>query len=162
MRQGYPSDAEKAYTFQPRPIAPNPPVSPEEFKHRFYEHSWHRRLSRTTSSRHREGLRRAKKEIVCQLIPKRDSPIDEEDDQREVFWGLYAVRIRSALVAFVYSVLFLLPSILFFFAWMFSWGHAGDLQNASVPLMFSASCLAIFWGMVFMTSSGFQKKEKGD
>jgi hypothetical protein len=79
---------------------------------------------------------------------------------REIFWGLYAVERRSALMAAAYSFAFLSPSIYFFFAWLFQWGHAGDLQNAAVPVTLSLGCLTFFWGIVLMTSPRFEGKQK--
>ncbi|KAJ5372606.1 hypothetical protein N7517_004612 [Penicillium concentricum] len=50
---------------------------------------------------------------------------------------------------------FLSPSVYFFFAWLFQWGHAGDLQNAAIPITLSLAPLATFWGFVLSTSPRF-------
>ncbi|KAF2189112.1 hypothetical protein K469DRAFT_702842, partial [Zopfia rhizophila CBS 207.26] len=154
----YPSPQESSYHFRPKPIEPEPPISPEEFRHWFYRQSWHcvalRRLSRKRPWNMRSNV------VVDERIPKRDRRLEEGDPSREIFWGLYAVERRSAFVAALYSLVFLLPSVYFFFAWLFQWGHSGDLQNASVLIAMSLSCLAIFWGVVLMTSPRFEGKHK--
>lgn len=160
---GYPGDNERAYEFNPRPIEPSPPVSPHEFQHHFYAQSWHRVVTRAL--RRRKGKRSSKPastDIVSHLLPKRHSQLDKDANVREVFWGLYAVERRSALMATAYSLLFSLPSIYFFFAWLFQWGHSGDLQSAAVPLSISLACLTFFWGIVLMTSPRFEGKQKVD
>lgn len=87
-------------------------------------------------------------------MPKRDRLVDEEaefseDQDVEVFWGLVAREQRSALRVAIYMLLGLGPSLWFMFQWLFGWGHDGDLQDATVPLMFSATMLGILWAFVY-------------
>lgn len=87
-------------------------------------------------------------------MPKRDRLVDEEaefseDQDVEVFWGLVAREQRSALRVVIYMLLGLVPSLWFMFQWLFGWGHDGDLQDATVPFMLSASTLGILWAVVF-------------
>lgn len=87
-------------------------------------------------------------------MPKRDRLVDDEaefgeDQDVEVFWGLVAREQRSALRVAMYMLLGLGPSLWFMFQWLFGWGHDGDLQDATVPLMFSATMLGILWAFVY-------------
>jgi hypothetical protein len=52
----------------------------------------------------------------------------------------------------MYNILCFLPSFVFGLLWLFSWGHDGDLQNASVPLSISAALLSLFWGFMLTTN----------
>jgi hypothetical protein len=86
-------------------------------------------------------------------MPKRDRLVDEEaefseDQVVEVFWGLVAREQRSALRVVIYMLLGFVPSLWFMFQWLFGWGHDGSLQDATVPLMFSATMLGIVWAVV--------------
>lgn len=94
-------------------------------------------------------------DVVNEKIPKRDSMLEEQDVSREIFWGLYVVEKRSWLMSTFYSFVFLLPSVYFFFAWLFQWRHHNDLQNASVPITLSIGFLGTFWGSIFLTSPRF-------
>lgn len=87
-------------------------------------------------------------------MPKRDRDVNEEaefseDQDVEVFWGLVAREQRSASRVAIYMLLGLGPSLWFMFQWLFGWGHDGDLQNATVPLMFTATMLGILWAFVY-------------
>jgi hypothetical protein len=93
--------------------------------------------------------------VVSEKLPKRDSHLEERDSSREVFWGLYIVEKRSTTMLVMYSVVFLVPSFYFLFAWLFQWSHYGDLQNASVPLSVSIGLLGTFWGIISLTSPSF-------
>lgn len=92
--------------------------------------------------------------MVEEKIPKRETPLEEGVLEHEDFWGLYVVEKLSVLRLVIYSLTFLSPSVYFFFAWLFEWGHGGDLQNASVPIALSLTPLATFWGFVLSTSHG--------
>lgn len=96
-------------------------------------------------------------------MPKRDRLVDEEaefseDQDVEVFWGLVAREQRSALRVVAYALLGLEPSLWFMFQWLFGWGHSGDLQGATVPLMISAAMLGILGIVVY---SGDDVREVG-
>jgi hypothetical protein len=41
--------------------------------------------------------------------------------------------------------LILLPPLIFWFLWLFQWGHSGDLQNASVPFLSALGLISLFW-----------------
>ncbi|KAK7700365.1 hypothetical protein SLS64_010973 [Diaporthe eres] len=149
------SPHDKEYGYYPRPM-PHAPVSRHMFNHLFnacysdegLAHKLHYAfispscVIKTIPGKLLDGM------------PKRDRLVDEEaefgeDQDVEVFWGLVAREQRSALRVVVYMLLGLGPSLWFMFQWMFGWGHDGDLQDATVPLMFSATMLGILWAVVY-------------
>lgn len=157
MKPEYPGPQQSSYHFAPRPIDPDPPMSPEEFKHWFEDQAWPRTAFRKLSKRFTKArsLDIISNDVVNEKIPKRDSMLEEQDVSREIFWGLYVVEKRSWLMSTFYSFVFLLPSVYFFFAWLFQWRHHNDLQNASVPITLSIGFLGTFWGSIFLTSPRF-------
>ncbi|KAL1859658.1 hypothetical protein Daus18300_009523 [Diaporthe australafricana] len=87
-------------------------------------------------------------------MPKRDRKMNEEaelgeDQDVDVFWALLAREQRSAVRVLFYMLLSLAPSLWFMFQWLFGWDHDGDLQDATVPLMFSATMLGVLWAAVY-------------
>lgn len=83
------------------------------------------------------------------LFPQRDSEIADSPD-REEFWGIYAMEQPSAFRVIVWNAMSMLPCFVFFFMWLFAWGHVGDLQNAAVPISLSFSFVTMFWGSYFL------------
>jgi hypothetical protein len=71
--------------------------------------------------------------------------LEEEGNAWEFFWGLNAVESISALKTAVYHLIVLLPSIIFWFLWLFDWGHSGDLQNGSVLFLCSLGLMSTVW-----------------
>lgn len=161
----FPSPQEISYHFYPKPISPEPPVSPHEFNDWFLDQVWYivlfqrisKRISKAMSSN--AGSEYA---VVDERLPKRDRRIEEQDSAREVFWGLYIVERRSTLMLVLYSFIFLVPSFYFFFAWLFQWGHSGDLQNASVPFTVAFGSLGTFWVIISLKSPRFEGHLKID
>lgn len=135
-------------------------MSSHEFNHWFYKDSWSRIVRRwrlTPSQRSRAKglwLTFGSRYVVEEKIPKRETALEEGVLEHEDFWGLYVVEKLSVFRLVIYSLAFLSPSVYFFFAWLFEWGHGGDLQNASVPIALSLAPLATFWGFVLSTSHG--------
>jgi hypothetical protein len=78
----------------------------------------------------------------------------------EDFWGLYIVEKQSTFRAVLWSLFLLLPSFYFFFAWLFQWGRATDLQNASIPLILLLGPLCTFWGNILKNIGGVEGKQK--
>lgn len=142
-------------------MRPRPPMAPHEFNHWFYKTSWSRTARRLLyTERHQETKKRmcfslGSKYVVDEKIPRRETALEEGVPASEDFWGLYVVERRSAFRLGVYSLLYLCPSVYFFFAWLFQWGHVGDLQNASIPIVLSLAPLATFWGFILSTSPRF-------
>lgn len=92
-------------------------------------------------------------------IPKRDREVlaGTQFSRVEHFWGIVAREERSALRVIVYMFLSLMPTIWFMFMWLFSWGHEGDLQNATVPVTISIATLSMVWIVVY---SGSEIRDK--
>jgi hypothetical protein len=124
-------------------MRPRPPMASHEFNHWFYKKSWSRTAKRLLSTeRHRGKSKRicfspASRYVIEEKIPKRETALEEGVPASEDFWGLYVVERRSAFRLVIYSFAYLSPSVYFFFAWLFQWGHIGDLQNASIPIALS-------------------------
>ncbi|KAJ5210767.1 hypothetical protein N7491_010578 [Penicillium cf. griseofulvum] len=153
----YPDEDQPFYHYAPKPMRPRPPMASHEFNHWFYKTSWSR-TARLLSKRHRAKSRcfsLGSRSVVEEKIPKRETSLEEGVPACEDFWGLYVVERRSAFRLAIYSLIFLSPSVYFFFAWLFQWGHAGDLQGASIPIMLSLAPLVTFWGFVLSTSPRF-------
>ncbi|KAJ5159796.1 uncharacterized protein N7482_006800 [Penicillium canariense] len=155
----YPSPQQSSYHYFPKPIQPDPPICPEEFNHWFAAHAWHltfyRRVAKRFSKAGSCDEAFDNDVVVNQRLPKRDSILEERDASREIFWGLNVVEMRSTQMLVLYSFVSLIPSLYFFFAWLFQWGHHGDLQNASVPLSISAGIFGTFWGCIISSSPSF-------
>lgn len=151
---GYPEHDDQMYHFRPRkPIAPPPrgPISKEQFQDHYYlDHcpslyDWRRyQLSY-------RGHFNAVKRVALDAVPKRVVQINMDDGVDEHFFGLYAKEERSFIRVAIYAALCNVPGIVFFFLWLFQWGHGSDLQNASVPLTLSLSLTLGFAAVVFGT-----------
>lgn len=72
-----------------------------------------------------------------------------DDGEREYFYGLYARERRSFFRVMIYMSLCNVPGVVFFFLWLFKWGHDSDLQNASIPVMLSLSFTLGFVMLVY-------------
>ncbi|KAG6358064.1 hypothetical protein INS49_013948 [Diaporthe citri] len=149
------SPHDKEYGYYPRPM-PHAPVSRHMFNHLFNacysDAGLARRLHFAFIAP--SCIIRGIPGKLLDGMPKRDRLVDEqaefgEDQDVEVFWGLVAREQRSALRVAVYMLLGLGPSLWFMFQWLFGWGHDGDLQDATVPLMFSATMLGILCAVVY-------------
>jgi len=139
-------------------MRPRPPMASHEFNHWFYKRSWSRTARLLSTQRHRAKSRcfsLGSRSVVEEKIPKRETSLEEGVPACEDFWGLYVVERRSAFRLALYSLAFLSPSVYFFFAWLFQWGHVGGLQGASIPITLSLAPLATFWGFVLSTSPRF-------
>lgn len=88
---------------------------------------------------------------AIEALPKLKTAIELEDGKRELFWGLLVKEKRSDLMVLIYMTIFNIPSLLFFFLWLFLWGHDSDLQNASVPALTSMSLTIGFVGWLYST-----------
>jgi hypothetical protein len=134
-------------------MKPVPPIDIHEFNRRFnacyrpraHLHWLHKCKPSCTSRQ------------VLALFPQRDSKLEEGGDEREEFWGIYARERHSFFRVAIYNILCILPCVVFFFTWLFGWGHSGDLQNASIPIGITLTALNIFWGFLFLVSPAFQK-----
>jgi hypothetical protein len=118
------------YTFLPRPIDPDPPITKHEFNKRYYNicekpSTWHRHqcLKFCTSGGH-----------ALAVLPKRELPLELGYDKREDIWGIFAQERRAFIGILAYFLLLSASSVVFFFLWLTVLGHSGDLQGASVPI----------------------------
>lgn len=88
---------------------------------------------------------------LLENMPKRDREVipGAKFSKVEHFWGVVAREQRSAVRVVVYMLLSLAPTIWFAFMWLFSWGHEGDLQTATVPVTISIATLSMVWAVVY-------------
>ncbi|KAH6714471.1 hypothetical protein BKA61DRAFT_482078, partial [Leptodontidium sp. MPI-SDFR-AT-0119] len=134
------------YQYEPNPMNLIPPIGPHEFYDRFHAcynprsafHFLHKCASFNKRTRD-----------LLQLFPKSNSDLVEDSDKREPFWGIVARERPSIARLLLYNLACALPCLIFFFMWLFSWGHGGDLQNASVPLSVMLAALSVFWSIFF-------------
>jgi hypothetical protein len=151
--EGFPEQSDIEYDFQPRPIKLRPPAGPilkKEFRDRFYTyceqccHRWHhRQMQRWIPS--------LRDKNAIKVLPKRQISLEMRDGKRDDFWGLMVRERLSWPMVSTYIGLFNLPSIVFFFLWIFYWGHDSDLQNASVVPIFSLTLTVAFVGWIIQT-----------
>jgi fatty acid desaturase len=94
---------------------------------------------------------------AVQKLPKRKAALELQDGKRGFFWGLLIREKRSDLVISLYVLLFNIPGLVFFFLWLFVWGHDSDLQNAAVPVLTSLSLTIGFVGLLY--SNGHHERE---
>lgn len=154
---GFPHDNDKMYHFSPRkpsPPPPNGPISKEQFQdHYCLDHypslcDWRR-----YQLRYRGHFNKVSR-VALDAVPKRLVQINMDDSVNEHFYGLYAKEERSFFRVAIYACLCNVPGIIFFFLWLFQWGHGSDLQNASIPLTLSLSLTLGFAAVVFGTRDG--------
>ena len=141
-----PSPDDLMYQYMPKPIEHMPPISEHEFRRRFYTCYYRCSLWKAMllNAFHRcsTGCKQAG---VLSRIPKKTWRLEENGDAREFFWGILAVEGISFLMVSIYHLLILIPGLVFWFLWLFYWGHSGDLQNASIPFLALLACLPLFW-----------------
>lgn len=119
-----------------------PPISPHEFKRRFYT-CYKRGLTCRFLHRCKKPCRTSREAV--ERIPKKLRPLEEGGAHRENFWGILAIEKISALAVAIYHALILTGPFAFWFLWLFKWGHPGDLQNASIPVAVVIGLLSLFW-----------------
>ncbi|KAI9736199.1 MAG: hypothetical protein M1834_001084 [Cirrosporium novae-zelandiae] len=138
-------DPKSEYDYAPKPLQFKPLISKHEFNWAFYAchdlcpiNSFMRLFHACKKINHHS--RRA-----LDHIPKKQHwDIEEDGDEEEIFWGIQAVEKPRLVTGAVYLLAVLIPTIIFSFLWLFSWGHSGDLQNAFVPIMVVAPFLQLF------------------
>ena len=154
---GFPRSNDQMYHFLPRkpsPPPPNGPISREQFQDHYYldhcpsMHEWRR-----YQLGYRGHFNKVNR-VALDAVPKRLVQINMDDGVDEHFFGLYAKEERSFFRVAVYACLCNLPAVIFFFLWLFRWGHRADLQNALVPLTLSLSLTLGFAAVVFGTRDG--------
>jgi hypothetical protein len=154
---GFPDATDPSYDFSPRPpeyLPPDGPISHDEFNFHYYHDlcpsyiSWKRWFA--TSYFTNTGPSTASRTALDAVL-KRTSELKQEDGRRELFYGLYAKEARSAFRVLMYMSLCNVPSVIFFFLWLYQWGHGSDLQGAAVLVNLSLSLTMGFLGWLYWT-----------
>lgn len=114
-----------------------PPISVHEFHDRFYQ----RVKSETCLAGN--GACCTDHDAV-ERIPQKKDLVSVSAEGRPQFYGIVARETKSALTMVVYVLISSVPGTIFFFLWLFKWGH-GNLQDASVLLMLSFSLLGLLY-----------------
>ena len=157
LRVGYPEAADSSYDFSPCPpehLPPDGPISHDEFNFHYYYDlcpsylSWTRWFASSYLTNAGPSIA---SRTALDAVPKRKSELNKEDGKRELFYGLYAKEARSAFRVVMYISLCNIPGVLFFFLWLYQWGHGSDLQGASVPVNLSLSLTLGFLGWLYWT-----------
>lgn len=159
-----PSDHDDQYHYRPRPIY-SAPITRHMFRHYFYgcydsgtiSHRFHTCLPLVPSCR----IRNPASELL-DCFPKRDRQVaaTAQSDKVEVCYGLVARECRSFFRVVVYLCLIMASTFWFVFAWLFQWGHGGDLQNATVPMTLILAVVSVLWAVVYSGSD--VRKDYGD
>ena len=134
-------------SYQYHRVEENPPVTTHQFESRF--HACHRRcLSAFMGIRnpfHRCRLPCKRKADAVNRVPKRVRPLDIGVSAQEIFWGLKAVERPCFVKVALFHVVPIAPTLIFWFLWLFYYGHTSDLQNASVPFLCVVGLITLFW-----------------
>jgi hypothetical protein len=152
---GFPTPTDPLYHYLPKPLdtpqlPPHGPISHDEFNlHYYYQvcpslfswERWHRRQI---------GLSVVEKGAL-EVAPKRIIKLDMQSGGREKFYGLYAKEARSALRVAIHMSVCCCPGVIFFFLWLYQWGHGADLQGAAVPVQLSLTLVAGYLGVLYWT-----------
>lgn len=144
IAKSMPETANPEYVFVPNDMNPACPISPDEFRLRFYE------CYRGGEKRHRHHFRNCRKQArpkrdCVDLIPKRRSNVVEDSDETDRFWGLLAVEYPAFWIVATYQVLFITGPFVFWILWLSVFGQKGDWQNASVPVLVALGLMTVFW-----------------
>jgi hypothetical protein len=119
------------YQYNPRPPGPrdDPPISPHEFRRRFYTHL-------ANPCGRGEAMER---------IPKRQKrfQVNLHVDGREDMWGLHAELRPCFLIILTWQIIITAGGWAFMGWWLSR--HNGDLQNAAVPITLIVSALLMLW-----------------
>ncbi|KAF2105562.1 hypothetical protein BDV96DRAFT_592297 [Lophiotrema nucula] len=93
-------------------------------------------------------------------IPKKITQLDENSDDVEPYWTLYARQRIRFLGVVVWSLACVSPMIWFFFMWLYKWGKGSELPAASVPLSLTLTVLSMY--LPLMISSVFSGRDKDE
>lgn len=155
LKIAFPEPTDPLYDYMPKPLEslqlpPHGPISPDEFRLHYYYQVCPSLLSWERWHRRRTGLSLVEKEAF-EVAPKRVVKLDMQDGRREKFYGLYAKEARSALRVAIHMAVCCLPGVIFFFLWLYQWGHGADLQGAAVPVQLSLTLVAGYLGVLYWT-----------
>jgi hypothetical protein len=131
----------------PKPMINMPPITAHEFYQRFYSAPCKRK-----SLFHLGHICNKSDKGHCQealwVLPKKLSKLDENNETRETFWGIYAREVICFRWIMFYNILCFLPSITFFIVSILKLGKSFDLQDPSVPFAMTAAMLSVFWSQL--------------
>lgn len=151
----FPEPTDPLYDYLPKPLKslqlqPHGPISADEFRLHYYYQICPSLLSWERWHRRRTGLSMVEKEAF-DAAPKRVVMLDMQNGRREKFYGSYAKEARSALRVAIHMSVCCLLGVVFFFLWLYQWGHGADLQGAAVPVQLSLTLVAGYLGVLYWT-----------
>jgi hypothetical protein len=118
-----------------------PPISRHEFRDRFYQKV---RDELCLSRNH--GTTLCSDHDAVERIPQKKDSVSDAAQPRSQFYGIVAREKKSALAILAYIIASSVPGLIFFFLWVFQWGH-DNLSDASVLLMLSFTLLGILYAV---------------
>lgn len=122
------------YRYNPRPPGPHddPPISPHEFRQRFYTH-----LANPCG-----------RGEAMECIPKRQNrfQVNLHVDGREDMWGLHVELRPWLLIVLIWQVIITAGGWAFMGWWLSR--HTGDLQTAAAPVILIISALLTLWLLI--------------
>ena len=155
LKVAFPEPTDALYDYLPKPLdtlqlPPHGPISHDEFHLQYYHQDRPPLLSWERWHRRQIGLSLVEKEAL-DAAPKKIVKLDMQNGKREQFYGLYAKEARSASRVAIHMSLCCLPGVIFFFLWLYQWGHSADLQGAAVPVQLSLTLTAGYLGVLYWT-----------
>jgi hypothetical protein len=153
LKIAFPDPGDFLYKYEPRPpkeLPPHGPISQDEFRLHYYYTVCPSLLSWERWHRRQIGLSTVEKEAL-EAVPKRVLKLDMQNGKREHFYGLYAKEARSAWRVALHLTLCNIPGVIFFFLWLYQWGHGSDMQGAAVPVQLSLSLTLGYLGVLYWT-----------
>lgn len=120
-----------------------PPISRHEFHDRFY--------CKVTSEDCHFGVPRQScgDRDAVDRIPQAKKQVSVSDGKRQQFYGIVTREKKSGLMMMLYIFVCSIPGTIFFFLWVFRWGH-DSLQDASILLMLSWTLLGLLYAAQFL------------
>jgi hypothetical protein len=134
---GIPARDDQDYIYTPKPMDREPPISKHEFYDRFYK----KILSEDCIL---QGTHNCHERDAVERIPQKKDLVSTTGVSRPQFYGIIAREKKSGIRMLVYICLSSIPGIIFFFLWLFKWGH-DSLQDASSLLVVSFTLLGLLY-----------------
>jgi hypothetical protein len=132
-----------------------PPIPKHEFFKRFYAVKTQNLLY--FFRLYRRKICKGHSSEALSLFPQKVSILDENSVTREFFWGIYAREEICLCWVLFYNFICVLPTLAFFFVWLFKACKGEDMQDSSIPFTMMTGMLSIFWS-VFLSSLQFGKQ----
>ncbi|CAM1503021.1 Fc.00g077970.m01.CDS01 [Cosmosporella sp. VM-42] len=141
----FPDVSHPDYEYQPKPPDDIPPVTEHEFMVGFYACFQPRRYLHWYHECTQLG---AHDFDYITSLPKKLSDLEEEGNQKEFFWAIYARERIFASWLIGWIIIILSPSLAFIACWLLPLGYETDLQNASVPFSATLGMASIFFALL--------------